>query len=469
MFLRPQQANRSGRRGLTLFELIVVLTIGLLLVWLLVNSITKARQRALVAALTQAGAHAEVNPDGSVRMLEISRLPPQNLGDNLDRLARLRNLYAMNLDHAAITRKELEPVLAEMDLCQLHMVGTDISDDAVDVITRQKQLEALDVRATFLSDDGIRDIAAGLPRLRNLRVAETWITDAGLQHLAGLSDLEILDIRQTDISDDGLIAIREFPSLQVLRVNGTRITPEGARALKRDRPALRIETGQVQPNVVTSFANAEFIGLRFLQRARQDEIQELLRQPQSQDALKILSRAQIAGCLLNDSSFADGIEFLPRLRLLQYLRLWGDWIDDDMCAGLWKNHRLRSLDLENTSVTDACLEHVARCRTLMRLNLDGSQVTGEGLGQLSALPLGELHLRRLTLSDAAYDELAKLKSLQHLTLPISTADTDLLLKLADLPLSRLRLTNRQLFKREIQKFFQKLQRDASTQQSAPTP
>jgi len=118
--MKPMQIRLSHatsvcrRRGLTLIELLVVLVIGLILVGFLVSSVIKARQRGLVAALKQDGARTTNNEDRSVRMLDISTLPPNKLGDHLDRMARLKNLYALNLDHAAITATELEPLLADI-------------------------------------------------------------------------------------------------------------------------------------------------------------------------------------------------------------------------------------------------------------------------------------------------------------------------------------------------------------------
>jgi len=48
---------------------------------------------------------------------------------------------------------------------------------------------------------------------------------------------------------------------------------------------------------------------------------------------------------------------------------------------------LRVLDLNNTELTDACVEHMSKLKGLQKLNLKGTQVSAAGLSTLrEALP-----------------------------------------------------------------------------------
>ncbi len=284
----------------------------------------KARQRGLVAALHQDGARSTYSDDRSVHMLDISTLPPDKLGDNLDRMARLKNLYALNLDHAAITADELEPLLADMDLVQLHLVGTEITDNAAEIITRQNRLEVLDVRATFIGDKNVQPLT-DLTGLHNLRLSETWITDTALEHLVSLPQLRILDLRGTDVSNAGLKSLRQFPVLKTVRLTGTRVTRDAAAALKRDRPNLRIEFRD-------SWPNGERVEFRFLVQPAQLEAETLLTGTLTTENLRRLSRIRTYNCNLDTHLSIDVVEHLGRIRNLSRLKLEGIWVTD-VCSG----------------------------------------------------------------------------------------------------------------------------------------
>lgn len=458
---RPQPSN-SRRRGLTLFELLIALVIGVVLMVMLVNSVIKARQRALVAALVEGGGRTDLNPDGSVRMLDLSHVGPAALGDNLERMSRLESLFALNLNHTAVTHEELEPVFGTMDLVQLHLCGTDITDESVDVIISQPRLDMLDARATFLSDDGIRRIAEGLPAMRNLRLSETWVTDAGLKHLSALKHLAILDLRGTDVTDNGLETIRHFPALKTVRLNATRVTMDGAKKLKRARPEVRIEFA----DHATSYH--EYIGLGLVNYLAPDELGQQLQTPATPMKLRHLARVGSYSCMLRSDESGQAFQQLPRLRDLSTLRVRGQWLADEDLNDLWKNHRLSGLDLYDTPVTDACLSAISRCRMLQYLNLGGTRITGERLGELRhCRALRTLDLNNATLSDEGLDQLATLTSLPvltSLTLPISSNERDKLLRLSPLltgHVTQLQLSDIRLAGRTLRKFVQNLPREKS--------
>ena len=54
----------------------------------------------------------------------------------------------------------------------------------------------------------------GLP---SLCLSETQVTDAGLQHLAGLTELSVLDLSQTQVTEEGAAALQDaLPKLRIL-------------------------------------------------------------------------------------------------------------------------------------------------------------------------------------------------------------------------------------------------------------
>ena len=66
-----------------------------------------------------------------------------------------------------------------------------------------------------MTDAGLQHLA-GLTRLEWLELSQTQVTDAGLQHLAGLTGLRRLDLSQTQVTDAGVAALRKAkPSLKL--------------------------------------------------------------------------------------------------------------------------------------------------------------------------------------------------------------------------------------------------------------
>jgi hypothetical protein len=65
-------------------------------------------------------------------------------------------------------------------------------------------------------------------------------SDAGLEHLKGLSDLRSLGLRSTMVSDAGLALLKGFISLQELDLGNTQVSDEGIAELQAALPGCNI-------------------------------------------------------------------------------------------------------------------------------------------------------------------------------------------------------------------------------------
>jgi internalin A len=125
---------------------------------------------------------------------------------------------------------------------------------------------------------------------------------------------------------------------------------------------------------------------------------------------------------------------------LEYVDLIGRWVEDDALASLRGQHRLRSLVLQHTRITEAGLAHlegftslqklyisgditdrglarVARLTSLDQLRLNDTQITDTGLCHFRALPnLKSLALEHTRVTDASIPELKRLVGLSRLSL-----------------------------------------------------
>jgi hypothetical protein len=84
---------------------------------------------------------------------------------------------------------------------------------------------------------GGRVTLARLKHLRVLRLQGTFVTDAGLKHIAGLADLRELDLNDCRISDAGMQYLKRLTRLEKLRLAGSLVTNAGLEVLW-GKPAL---------------------------------------------------------------------------------------------------------------------------------------------------------------------------------------------------------------------------------------
>jgi hypothetical protein len=93
----------------------------------------------------------------------------------------------------------------------------------------------------------------------------------------------------------------------------------------------------------------------------------------------------------NECEKAEGRGQVYAVRFRDVRLLTGGPITDDRLPGLWSLDKCLWLDLSNTQVTDAGLEHLRGRTNLRRLHLVNTQVTPEGVKRLQeALPKCEI-------------------------------------------------------------------------------
>jgi hypothetical protein len=95
-------------------------------------------------------------------------------------------------------------------------------------------------RCEAVTDADLRSLD-GLETLEALGLAGTRITDAGLAHLHGLTRLRWLDLDETAVTDAGLGRLHDLAQLEAVYLHGTSVTDAGVAALRRARPATRVE------------------------------------------------------------------------------------------------------------------------------------------------------------------------------------------------------------------------------------
>ena len=94
--------------------------------------------------------------------------------------------------------------------------------------------------AARVSDAGLEHLA-GMTDLKVLGLGGTKITDAGLVHLAVLTNLQYLKLHGTRVTADGLVHLRSMTKLQWLSLGGNQISDAGLAGLRQALPNCEVE------------------------------------------------------------------------------------------------------------------------------------------------------------------------------------------------------------------------------------
>ncbi len=137
-----------------------------------------------------------------------------------DDLPTMRSLV---LEGRAVT-KETFKLLADKceDLSELHLIGTDLDDDGIELIGKIRTLDWLYLDCVQVTNRGARHLK-NLPKLQGLHMINTAVTDEGLTVLPDLPDLVYLEnVTSKEIGDKGLSSMTHIPALEYLRLSAVK-------------------------------------------------------------------------------------------------------------------------------------------------------------------------------------------------------------------------------------------------------
>lgn len=152
----------------------------------------------------------------------------ESLGVALTPLTADQVFLAANLVNAPHFSDKHMPLLLKLQdqLLWLDLSETAITDNALPLIARFKNLTRLRLDNTRVTDAGIVHLKA-LPGLRSLNLYGTKVSDKGLQALHACKNLEAVYLWQTQVTAPGVAALQDALGKQV-EINFGNITDENA-------------------------------------------------------------------------------------------------------------------------------------------------------------------------------------------------------------------------------------------------
>ena len=114
------------------------------------------------------------------------------------------------------------------DILGLNLKGTKLTDSGLSYLCGLQfpKLQSLNIAETLVSDEGLQELGR-LTMLEKLNLSSCKITGKGFSDIKGIINLDYLDLSNTLISDDELLHIRKFQNLRNLRLSRTQIRGNG--------------------------------------------------------------------------------------------------------------------------------------------------------------------------------------------------------------------------------------------------
>jgi len=276
------------------------------------------------------------------------------------------------------------------------------------------QVPGLSLRgARRLGDRQIARLAI-LRRLRVLDLSGTRASGAGLAALGDLAELRGLYLGGTQVKDDDLASLAtRHPKLEAIDLEGCAVGDPGVRALA-SLPLRQI--GLASTGITDNGADALSVHVTRL-------VSLDLGETNTGDAALIWIRdaTELVQLGLWRTQVTNRLPMLlEHVNRLAVLDLSETAVDDVGVKTLYKSgvlHRLTSLDLSTTNVSDKSGSFLRAATQLESLDIGGTRIGSVGVAIVSGLTrLRFLSLRRLRFEEYHLADFANLKAMRHLDL-----------------------------------------------------
>lgn len=232
-------------------------------------------------------------------------------------------------------------------------VATAVDDDDLAVIAANLPCELLHLYQPQLTDAGMDEFAR-MPRLKELWIPGVTVSPQGLAKLSNAAELRTLVIKGPQVDDRYVSMIDQLRSVRTLQLVQTSLTPDGLKHVAR-MPGLR---------------HLFISGSRLT--------------PEHIDAICDMAKLEELETFSPGWTDAD-LEQLVNLQALRQLTISASSITCDGLASLAELPGLEELVLNNmVQLDDACIDQLARIKTLKKVTFKGARVTGQGQRRLEA-------------------------------------------------------------------------------------
>jgi formylglycine-generating enzyme required for sulfatase activity len=299
-----------------------------------------------------------------------------------------------------------------------------LKNNSLQILSVLAGLQGINLKASPTTDVGLAQMGPQ-PKLTFLSIGQTQVTDQGLAYVSTLNGLLTLELQNLPITDGGLEHIAKLTKLEIVRMNYTRVTTQGVAKLQASLRNVKVmehfgSGGTTQPPLaVTPPASAPQIPRQQIVPGPAHE------RKVAEWALSLKGRVRLktngkSSDYISDPNALPQEDFIVDRLALAGIRQ----LNDDALVNVRGLTGLIGLELGNTSITDAGLEHLQDLVTIENLYLDNTQIAGPGLRHLRGFNrLLFLSLSYTPVADAGLAELPMLERLSNIALDSTKVQT----------------------------------------------
>ena len=410
--------------------------------------ISKAPPTVERERLREHGVVLQLDETGDVMGLELTA--DVFYDEVLNDISAVNSIRSVTLKQLTCSDELMSVIVGLPNLRSVSCVGCTISDKQLSLL-QNTQLQAIDLSDTtgpidglaalgqqqslvsfachgcrWFADDDLR-LLCSFPKIREIDISETSITDNRLESLKFCAELGRVDLSSCDQLIDVSLRQLEFcKSLTSIRIYGVPVALSSAAEFQAARPAVRLAYDQALAR--------DFV--RLMQELSTAKVTTgvSIESPPSPAATGLIQTLKI------ELQSARDISVLKYLSQLKALQLTGPGVEDSVVPTIAAMRNLRSLDLSQSRISESAFSEMPVFQHMAAVSLVDTQVSEATLRWLAALPkLGSLDLSGATIAGSAIDAPLTFSNLKYLDLSGAHGATNILAQLDKPVLVELRL------------------------------
>jgi len=168
---------------------------------------------------------ANLAPVEEISLRTISMKRDTRISDeDLQKLTGQHELRSLSLAHCKLSIIAVKELSGLQGLYSLNLSGIDLSGFDFQALKESSNISYLLLDSCGISDQQLLTIIELFPKLRELNVSNSKITDASLSRINALEKLQILRCVGTNVADGSMAAIGDLTNLEILDLSNTQLS-----------------------------------------------------------------------------------------------------------------------------------------------------------------------------------------------------------------------------------------------------
>jgi len=343
----------------------------------------------------------------------------------LGRIGRCTTLEHLDLSHAKITAKSLEPLRSLRKLRTLVAESVALPTDSFKVLASHPQLATLSLKNGQVTVEQLRGLQVW-PALQQLVLEGVKLDERATAAIASIKTLKRVNVKNTGLSDgacERLVKAMTGAEVDHHELDKQRLT---ARWFQQQRLPLTLTNGStlnptsLLPDDAVTVASVDLDGL------------DAKLVGEAMGRMVVFRDLQVLNAP-NEAVRDEHLATIGELKKLREIHLPGSRVSDASIERLVALKKLQVLDIRSTRITGASLQALSKLTSLTSLQISSTEVSGKHLKHLESLAaLTKLEIGSGASLTTGLAVIGRLENLTELVVSHSDADDNFLSTLVEL-------------------------------------